>query len=229
MYIIHNAHINSEAIQTLQQIGICLPFDAPQIMDTPLSGHPDMFICQFNQNLIIAPNTPQYFIELLQNYNISYIFGEKEVQKNEFSPYNAVITNKYIIHHQKYTDAVILKLAKIQNYIHVNQGYTRCSLLPLQTEKFITSDQGILKKLSTSGIMITYISPKDIILPGYKNGCLGGCFGICNERIFCFGNLNKFSEGHLIKDILTSHHLKLTELCDTPLYDYGSLFFILEA
>ncbi|MBQ5688902.1 MAG: hypothetical protein IIV21_02970, partial [Bacteroidales bacterium] len=74
--------------------------------------------------------------------------GKKEVGKKypETVPYNAVGIGNTLIHNLKHTDSTILSL--YENHIHVNQGYTRCNLVALNENCFITSDEGIFNAVN---------------------------------------------------------------------------------
>lgn|SRR5574344_713577 len=226
MYIIHNSHLQIQALQKLETFGTCLAFDASGLIDFPLSGHPDMFMCQTPTHLIVAPNTPASFIKLLQTKQIPFIIGSKPVEAQQFSPYNAVVTDKWIIHRQSATDESIFNLNQNHHFIDVKQGYTRCSLLAILNHLYITSDQDIYRKLLSLNVTVKYVCGENIMLPGYRNGCFGGCFGIYQDTLFCMGNLDYLPEGYEIRLLLEKHQIKIIELCDTPLYDYGSLFII---
>ena len=61
--------------------------------------------------------------------------------------------------------------------IHVKQGYTRCSLLPVDDRSFITSDAGIAKTLAEHDTDVLLIHPGHIHLPGFDYGFIGGTGG----------------------------------------------------
>ena len=144
----------------------------------------------------------------------------------ESALYNAVVTNKLLIHNLLITDPTIKKLAENRKPIHVNQGYTRCNLLPLPNETFITSDQGIFTVLTREGFDVLYVSPKEILLEGFPNGFIGGVCGVRGNHVFIAGSLSKYKEGQRIKDFLSTHSLTPVELYDGPLFDGGAIFFL---
>ena len=95
--------------------------------------------------------------------------------------YNAVCTGKYFIHNLQYTDPDLLAAAEAKaaaehtslTKIHVKQGYTRCSLLPVDDQSFITSDTGIAKTLADYDTDVLLIRPGHILLPGFDYGFIG--------------------------------------------------------
>lgn len=136
-----------------------------------ISTHADILLCQLGlwEKAQIFHGDPE---KLTRNYpgNIRY---------------NAVCTGKYFIHNLQYTDPDLLAAAEakaaadstILTKIHVKQGYTRCSLLPVDDRSFITSDAGIAKTLAVHDTDVLLIHPGHIYLPGFEYGFIGGTGG----------------------------------------------------
>ena len=225
MNIIHDKRLPAEAVSSLCQYGNCLPFYTEHITDESIAGHPDVFICQLKDKLIIAPNTPPPFVASLQSAGFTLEKGSTLVGKEKYNSicYNVVITDKYIIHNQKFTDRTILENTKNQKFIHINQGFARCSLLPLKDDSFLTSDKGIEKELSKHNLNCYYISPKEILLPGVQYGFIGGCMGIYQNTVFIIGNLDYHSQGKNLRTFLQSLHYEIVELYNGELFDGGGL------
>lgn len=228
MIIIHDKRLPEEAINKLNEYGECLSFYSEDITYQEIAGHPDIFFFPTKDLVIVAPNTPQYFINYLENKGIILKFGNNSVgnQKENSTHYNVVMTENYIVHNKKFTDSTILENLVNKTFIHVNQAYTRCSLLPLKNDSFITSDKGIEKELSKYGLGCLYISPKEILLPGYPHGCIGGCMGIYENNIFIIGHLKHHFEGEKLEFFLREHNYNVIYLYDGKLFDGGGLFFI---
>ena len=191
--------------------------------------NPDIFCCQTPHHLIIAPNIPLEIIKKFQDENIKFIFGTQKIGKKypHSSHYNAVVNNNFLIHNIKNTDEKIIESCSGKRRLSVNQGYTRCNLVELKENNFITSDKGIYHQLQfIDGLTIKYINPDKIILPGVNNGFFGGCCGIYQDKLFIIGNLNYLSEGQLLKEFVSSNGIQIIELYNGPLYDGGSIFFI---
>ncbi len=228
MLIIGDSRIPEAARTALNKTGLFIPFLTKNITYPAIAGHPDIFLLKIDKSLIVAPNTPVTFKQRLQKAGVTLIEGKSEVGKRYpgTARYNAVNTRNLLIHNLKITDPVVLKLSEGKKQIHVNQGYTRCNLLPLPDESFITSDEGIYKVLKTSGFDILYVRPQGILLPGFDNGFIGGCAGVFDDRIYFTGSLKYFPEGDKIKAFLKEKNLQIIELYDGPLFDGGSLLFI---
>lgn len=230
MLIIIDKKIPAEAKKKLQTFGYLLELETKGISYPAISGHPDIFFAQVDDQLIVAPNLPGKFVEELRNNNIRFIFGDRQVGEKypETAGYNAVSSKKHLIHNSNLTDPQIRNLCKNKNKtpIQINQGYTRCNLVFLDDEHAITSDEGILRTLRSVGIETLFVPPDGIELPGFPHGFFGGCCGFYNNRLFIIGNLEYFSAGEMVRQFSSKLDVEIVELCDTPLYDGGGVMFV---
>lgn len=220
--------ISEEAVAKLSKLGQVLLFETSELTYSSIANHPDIFICNAHGLIIIAANTPQSFIDMLIENKITFTIGSSYIGlKHPFTVfYNAVVTDHYLIHHTKHTDPFILKHTQHLKTIHVEQGYTRCNLLPLKNNHFITSDTGIFKTLSDNNLPVLKIHDDDIDLPGYPHGFFGGCCGIYKNSVLINGSLNLFKDGEIVRQFL--HHLNydIVELTNSPLQDCGSILYV---
>ncbi|MBC8320597.1 MAG: hypothetical protein H8E34_07735 [Bacteroidetes bacterium] len=226
--IIANKNIPQAALKQIGNYGNVLSFETNGITYPAISSHPDVFFCKVDDTLIIAPNIPSKFRNQLIKIDISFIEGTKKVGYSypETATYNAVVTEKFLIHNLKITDSSIKELCGDKTAIHVNQAYTRCNLLPLKNDGFITSDLVIHNTLSDVGLNVLYVNPKDIILPGFDNGFFGGACGVNNNKIFVIGSLRKFNDANNVVAYLKEAKYEIIELYDGSLFDGGSLIFL---
>ena len=252
--IIADSRMPEEAKKNLKKLGNVLFINPTSITYDSISSHPDIFFFQKDDALIYAQNAPKKIIKELKKRKINLIEGEKEVGKKypETVPYNAVGIGNLLIHNLKYTDAKILSSYK--NHIHVNQGYTRCNLLALNENCFITSDEAISRQLSaisnvnrqqttdnrlypheslvetygrTSEYMsVLYIDPKQIKLEGQKNGFFPGCCGVWKNNLIVCGSTKNLKEKAELDKFLKDNNFNLIELYDGDLIDVGSVFLI---
>jgi hypothetical protein len=228
MLIVGDANIPNPAIDQLSNFGQFVPFKTNGLVYDAVSGHPDLFFCEIDDQWVMAPNLPEPYHRIFANEKIKMQSGAQAVGNTypDTARYNAVATKNHVIHNLKATDKVIENLASEKLSIHVNQAYTRCNLLPLSNDRFVTSDEGIYKTLSKARIEIYYFSPEGILLPGFRNGFLGGCCGIIGNQIFIIGQLRYYPEGEKLRMLLQNLNYEIIELYDGPLFDGGSLFFI---
>lgn len=228
MLAIIDYRTSDKAIGKLETFADVLLFRAPKLVMPPLEGHPDIFIFQDAEHLIVAPNTPAYVIDKMIAHGIDFHFGESEVKLSNDSStyYNCVSTTSHFIHNLKKTDPVIQKLNKDKKQIHTRQAYTRCSLTSLSSDRFITSDKNIAKVLIHEGLQVLFVNPESIELPGFRHGLFGGTNGIFDGRIFFNGNLAFSDPDSRIRNFINETGLEIIQLHDGPLFDGGSIFFI---
>lgn len=225
MYFIVDSKIYSEAIESLKRYGKVITISSKNITYDTISGHPDIFICSTPNNFIVAKNTPIEITNRLQKLKIPFSLGKSDIKTlyPNTCHYNAVITDKYFIHNLKYTDKKILDSYSTLEKIHVEQGYTRCNLLPLKDDHFITSDKGIHSELLKRNLHVLLVCPEDIVLSGFKHGFFGGCCGVYKDIVFIHGSLTKFNDGLKVRLFLEKLNYTIIELCDAPLQDCGSI------
>lgn len=223
--IIADQRIPQQAKEQLLLLSDVVFFESNAITYPAVSGHPDIFFCKANHNLIVAPNLPEKFKEEFKKRNLTFLEGEKPVGKEypATAIYNAVITENFLIHNLKYTDNTILEASRNLEMINVNQAYTRCNLLALPGDKFITSDRGIEKTLKRKNLKVLFVSPEEIILPGFEHGFFGGSCGFYDGKLFILGNLDHFSPGKVLQNFLDKAKIDVVELYDGPLFDGGSI------
>jgi len=226
MLIIADHRLPEEAKSTLRKVGELLEFKTSGVVYDAISGHPDIFICQTPQKLILSPQTPRPFVETLIKHSVKFTYGRKDTGFNhpETTHYNAVADSEYLVHNLNFTDEKILQASDNSKRIHINQGYTRCNLLDLGNNHFITSDEGIYKTLK-SRFNILYVSPQGILLKNFEHGFIGGTAGVWRNKVYFAGSLKYFPEGNKVAEFLHDLNLEILELYDGPLIDGGGIFF----
>jgi hypothetical protein len=230
MLIIIDHKVASVAKEKLSNYGELLELKTEGITYPAISGHPDIFFCQSQDKLIVAPNLPKQYFDKLSECKIEFICGEFPVG-NEYpatSGYNAVATPNYLIHNFRHTDFTITRTLEDLHPVHVDQGYCRCNLLPLKDDHFIISDAGINKVLKGLHPDILYVSPDDILLEGFPHGFFGGCCGVWEDKVFVNGSLSFYIDGDKVRDYLGKLGYKIVELHDGPMMDCGSILFVIK-
>ena len=231
--IIADSRMPEEAKKNLKKLGNVIFINPTSVTYNSISSHPDIFFFQKDDALIYAPNAPKRIIKELKKRKIKLIEGKKEVGKKypETVPYNAVGIGNLLIHNLKHTDETILSF--YENHINVNQGYTRCNLLALNENAFITSDLAISRQLSavnsqsqSSTVKVLYIDPKQIKLEGQKNGFFPGCCGVWKNNLIVCGSTKNLKEKAELDKFLKDNNFNLIELYDGDLIDVGSIFLI---
>jgi hypothetical protein len=228
MQIIIDKRIPDSAKAALSRYGRLIEFESDGVVYDAVSGHPDIFLCQSGDGLIIAPNSPDAFINVMNESKIGFTFGNHSLGAKypRTGHYNAVVTDRCLIHNLKITDAAIPESNRNKIHIHTNQAYTRCNLIALNNNHFITSDKGIEKALKRNRLNVLYVEPKGIELKGFKNGFFGGCCGVHDNKLFIIGSLKHYASGDFVREFTNDRAYTIIELYDGPLVDGGGIFFV---
>ncbi len=249
--IIADGRMTEEAKKNLKKLGDVLFLNPTEITYKSISSHPDIFFFQTRDGLIYAPNAPKKIVKELKKRKIKLTEGKKEVGKKypETVPYNAVGIGNTLIHNLKHTDSTILSL--YENHIHVNQGYTRCNLVALNENCFITSmedykttrpqdykdvvetqrrrdteTQSSKFRVQSSEFKVLYIDPKQIKLEGHEHGFFPGCCGVWKNNLIVCGSTKNLKEKEELDKFLKDNNFNLIELYDGELVDVGSIFLV---
>lgn len=214
------------AKKNLSSYGTVIEFETSGIVEEYISGHPDLFMCQTPDKLIVAPNLPQKYFSILDRHSIRYAIGSKIICSSypNCAAYNSVVNDNYIISKKNISDELILQAGK--SAININQGMTRCSLLSIDNNNYLTSDKGIEKTLLSNGLDVCYVDPAGILLPGKDYGLIGGTAGVYGRTVFFNGSLSKFTEGEKIDRFIKQCNFEIVELDNSTLFDGGGIFFV---
>lgn len=228
--VLIDSRIPRPIIQRVETIAQPFLLEPQQGVYEAISAHPDIFFCQMGDLLIHSPAMNSSLIDKLKEKGIALMPGVKfpTAEYPNSVPYNAVITSKYLIHQLKATDPLILSMAKKLNlqFISVKQGYTRCSLFPLNNDHFITSDEGTSRIMKKMGFEVFYYPPHDILLPGFSHGFIGGCAGIWGNTIYFTGTPQNETIRQQMESFIEKEGMKAEYLSEKKLLDAGSLLFL---
>lgn len=200
-------HASPRLIEYLKSEGHeIIPAEPLENVTFAISRHPDIIHCHLADGMVFHGNParlgPVYPADV---------------------PYNACSTGRYFLHNLKYTAPELLQAAKSLGLetIHVPQGYTRCSVLPVDCDSVITSDRGVAAACTQLDVLL--ISPGHIELPGYNTGFIGGTGGRVGNEIVFNGDLSAHPDFEIIKDFIESRGLRCVWTTDMPLTDIGSV------
>lgn len=230
MLIICDYRSPAIAVKKLTQQGNVVLFNSRLLTPMPLHGHPDLYLCQTPNTLILAPNVDLEILAKIKEEKVPFVFGKNPVipQHPEIARYNAVVTNKVTICNPKTVDPKILETSLENLVIDVKQSYNRCSTVTLSDDFFLTSDSKTHLQLIHKGFESILINPKTIKIEGYSHGLFGGCAGVCktSNTLYVMGSLNSLSNSEEIKTLVAKSNLSLCELSNENLLDVGGLFFL---
>lgn len=228
MIVIADNRMPEAAQKQLAELAKPLWLEPQSAVYESIAAHPDIFFCQTKTTLIAAPNIPEIWIKWLIKEQVSVRIGQNKLSSAypHTALYNAVASKHLLIHNLGITDQSILGQYLPEERIGVSQGYTRCNLLGLDENHFITSDRGIEKALLVRGKSVLFIDPKQLVLPGQPHGFFGGCCGILQHKLVICGDYKQLKERIELEEFTQKAGYQLVSLIDGPLIDVGSMLFI---
>jgi len=230
MLIICDYRVPEEAIATLSKLGKVVLFHGKLLQNAPLQGHPDLFMCETPDGLVLAQNIEPQVLQQIQAAAVPFVFGNlpAEDKHPEVARYNAVVTRKITICNTQTVDRKILERSVQNRIIDVRQSYCRCSTLALSDDSFLTSDAPTHGKLLENNCKSILVSPQSIRLEGYNHGLFGGCGGMLSSEktVFFMGSLSTLPNHREIEEAIMQAGLTFVPLTSQPLQDVGGILFL---
>ena len=224
---------SNEEINSLKNLNIdVIKVPCNNNLHPAINGHVDIQLNILNSDtktIILNKDIDNNFKKILEEKEINFINSFNSLNKNypENISLNAYITQNYLIHNLNFTDKEIINYCKTKKQIHIKQGYSKCSILPLREKVVITSDMGIYKTLIKENFDVLLIPFGDIELPGLNYGFIGGVGGmISSNSMAFFGSLEKYAFCDEVKKFLYKYDIKPIYLRDSKLFDRGSLLLL---
>lgn len=203
-----------------------IDFETKGITYDAVSCHPDIFLLKLQERIYIPKNLPDTYLKVLENTSFEIIILDLEIggKYPQTALLNIATNEQYIIHNLKITPKELLDFPNYK-YINVNQGYSRCSIIPLN-DFYITSDRGVYNTLISKGLDVNFVDNDNIILEGYDKGFIGGTCGIWKQKIFLMGSLKYYNWGTDLRNKLEKYNYEIIELYDGLLFDGGTIMFL---
>jgi len=228
--VIVDGRIYESACKIFKKMNIkVIPTVPCREVQEPVSYHPDIVMHPINhKTLMVAPNIFEYYYDSLSRLGIKIIKGEKKLDKKypDDIAYNVGRISNFAIHNLKYTDEKLIYYLKKENVelVHVEQGYTKCSMAIVDENAIITSDYPIYKKLTRKGIDVLLISPGHIRLDGYDYGFIGGtCGNLSNDTIVFSGKFSKHPDSEKMMKFMEKYNKHIISLDNEELIDVGTI------
>ena len=193
-------------------------------LDPRIDDHPDLSLFKIDHKALVVDEAVfSYYEEKLEGYDL--IKGEKVGEKYpKDALYNLVRFKDFYIHND-FTEKNIVNFFKENeiSHIKVNQGYTRCSLIPLG-DLLITCDYGIYKALKNK-VDIELVDNDKVILDGFDQGFLGGTCGLVRNQLIFSGDISRHKAFYKIEEICKNKNIDII-YPETELIDLGSIIEI---
>ncbi len=203
------------------------------IVQEPVSCHPDMFMCCLrpdgNGQIVFCPDIADVIRTDSDSALSSFQPGNSSLRK-EYPydiAYNAACTGRYFIHNLRYTDPVLLSLARRSGMklVDVRQGYAKCSTVIVDERSVITYDHGLAESCRKAGMDVLMVSPGHVLLAGYNTGFIGGTSGRVGDTIYFNGDLTAHPDAGRIAAFIVDRGIKVRWFGDRPLTDIGSIIY----
>ena len=188
-----------------------------------VSGHVDMMLFRCGDKVIYEPGLENIAI-LLRNNGYDCVKGERVLSSSypKNIIYNACCIGKSII---RYKGKIERHIRDVNSrHILVNQGYSKCSILPVDKRRIITSDRGIKEAWEKNRGKALLIRPGNIKLPGHKTGFIGGATGVDDKSVLFVGRVDTHPDAQAIKEFIKKSGKGIIELYNGPLYDVGTIY-----
>ncbi len=219
------------AIDRLTELGIeVLVMSAHPCLYKAVEGHPDMQLHHLGGNRIVyAPGTGQPILDALSTRGFELVAGESPLSSSypRDIPYNVARVGSLYFHNLKYTDRILREQLERLGVepVHVEQGYAKCSVLPVSENTIVTTDPGIAGTAEKKGLDVLFLeSERSIRLPGLNYGFIGGACGMLSKSVCAInGSLEKLSCGEELVSFLSYRQITVKELSEDYVTDIGSI------
>ncbi len=203
----------------------------PEIECLPVSmrRHADLGIAIISsKKAVCPPESYAYYKNALSPYGVEIIKGKNYLGRHypKDSAYNVGIVGKKCFLNKKVCDEVLYEIILSEGYeiIEVKQGYTKCSICPIDENSFITGDVSIAQAGEKAGMEVLLISNDNIALPEFPNGFFGGCCGMESKyELLINGDIDLLPDSKKIRDFLLKKNIQIKKLKEGEVLDIGSI------
>jgi radical SAM superfamily enzyme len=220
---------NPAFIEYMKSRGAVVLIPRDDRFDSRISSHADLVLSIADDTLILDENASKSIFCQLDALGVPYVVGNSRLASDypEDIAYNAVVTEKSLIHRLAYTNSLLLQHSKNKGkrLISIRQGYTKCSTVIVSRESIITSDQGIYEATKDS-MNVLLVQPGQVQLEGFDSGFLGGASGSIEDEVVFHGDLSKHPDFNRIQAFVEAAHKKLVYFKEFPLTDIGSVLVL---
>ena len=217
-----------ERLLSLPEVESVVRLPEDKLIADPICDHPDSLICIFEGKLY----THAEYAKAAKN-ELSYICEKAslelcpvECERSSTYPldcgFNALSLpdRRQLIGRRKSLAEPLKSLVSADT----SQGYAGCTAL-YAGGTVITKDPSMKKAAESLGLPVYPISGKDILLPGYNEGFIGGAGGAFENTVCLFGSPEYSESVKEVEVFCKDHGLTLVPLEDAPLTDRGGVKF----
>ena len=220
------SHIEKEGSATLKNLGIAtIMTQSSSLFAEPVAHHPDMQFLHLKENICVVNDKKQPFVSSIENIGFKIL----EAKNNYSQKYphdiglNCLIIGKTVVGNIAHIDITIKEELSNYNFVHVSQGYTKCSTCIVNEDSLITEDESIYRALKND-FDVLKIESGCVELDGYNYGFFGGCTGLIDKNVLAInGELKSHKSYKDIAGFLKYRNIDFIELKIGNLKDIGSI------
>ncbi len=217
-------------ITLLEEIDVVLQLPKVDALYDGIRNHPDLLLSYSDQHLFLSIEVTPHIHKHLEAAHIPYTVINHPLGSiyPMTASLNVISTDHYIICNKNTVAPELLEYALSSNkkVIHVNQGYVRCTTLPIGDDTFITDDPGIAKKLTLENLKVVKVTEGHVHLPSHPYGFIGGCAGKVGNVVYFNGDLSKHPDYKTIEEACSNLNLTISYTTDIPLTDVGGVMCV---
>lgn len=198
-----------------------------------MAKHADLQVCHLDGNtVIVCPEAFDYYQRILFPLGFTVLCGKTKIGRTypQDAAYNIARVGRVAFHNTKITDPVALDYFVEHNIpvVHVKQGYTKCSVVPVCEEAIITADKGIAHAARQIGFDVLEVLPGGVSLEGFPYGFLGGAAFLLDKKTMYFtGAVKNHPSKKEIYAFLKKYSIKIEEGSIPIPMDVGSVIPLL--
>lgn len=224
-FILVSSALEKNMAKKLSDFGTVVPLPPLPALPSPIASHADTLIASVGDEFFVYANYPES-----DKLFAALDFPCTVIKQNAGNKYpldaalNCFTVGDRLVCREKSVAPEILDFAKKRGYktINVKQGYAHCSCAVIG-DGILTSDRGIFRVAEKEGIDSAFVSSTGIVLPGYKEGFIGGACGCIGRTMIFFGDVRLLPDGEKAEDFIKSKGYDPYYLSDKPPVDFGGL------
>ena len=198
-------------------------------LPAPVASHPDMLMwCHRDRIITFADYAPlaKEAFDVLTDMGYNILLEKAPLQGGypHDVPLNCATVGNKLIANTKTASKLILEEGL--EALHTRQGYAKCATVTVSDNAIISADPSVCQAAEKSGIQVLAIQQGHVCLDGYDTGFIGGCSGVTESEVLFTGDLSAHPDGQRIVDFCAAHGKSAISLSSSPLYDYGTVFFL---
>lgn len=195
-------------------------------VDYRVAHHADLSFFDCGDGTVFIAEEMSEYRSIIENLGYNVIFINKplggyypdDVLLNCVSLGDTLICNKNTVCKD------ILEHFRNKKIINVKQGYTKCSIIPVNESAVITDDDSIAKECKKNNIDVLSVRKGYVTLDGFDYGFIGGTSGkICADTFVFNGDITTHPDCDRILNFFSKYNMKVISLSGGMLNDIGSL------